>query len=147
MKVVITTRCVRALPSESQGCSSGCRMGSVHDWQGGLEGLPVMLTVDEAARVLRIGRTLAYQLATRFLDGQPDGLPVIRLGGCLRVPRWALVDLIHRNMNGMRHSTGFLYFLRRADVHDQQLLCTFNLLLQVRNGDPLGRFVGAHAIY
>ena len=70
-------------------------MGSVHDWQGGLEGLPVMLTVDEAARLLRIGRTLAYQLATRFLDGQPDGLPVIRLGGCLRVPRWALVELIH----------------------------------------------------
>jgi hypothetical protein len=51
-----------------------------------------MLTVVEAAGVLRIGRTLAYQLASRYLAGEPDGLPVIRLGGCLRVPRSALDD-------------------------------------------------------
>ena len=49
-----------------------------------------MLTVPEAARVLRIGRTLAYQLTSRWLAGEPDGLPVVRIGGVLRVPRRAL---------------------------------------------------------
>ena len=53
-----------------------------------------VLTVEEASRVLRIGRTLGYQLAREYAatDGT-TGLPVIRLGGCLRVPRWALVEL------------------------------------------------------
>ena len=64
-------------------------------FDGSLEGLPAMLTVDEAARVLRIGRSLAYQLATRYLDsGGTDGLPVLRLGGVLRVPGFALRELI-----------------------------------------------------
>ena len=59
-----------------------------------LSGLPLMLKVEEAARVLRIGRTLAYELAGRFQAGDPTGLPVVRLGTCLRVPRWALGELI-----------------------------------------------------
>jgi len=42
------------------------RTGVVLDWS--LEDLPAMLTVEEAARVLRIGRSLAYQLATRYLE-------------------------------------------------------------------------------
>ena len=70
-------------------------MRSVDTPNRSLDGLPEMLTVPEAARVLRIGRTLAYQLASRYLAGEPDGLPAIRLGGCLRVPRWALEDLTH----------------------------------------------------
>ena len=69
------------------------RSESVFD--GSLEDLPAMLTVEEAARVLRIGRSLAYQLATRYLDsGGTDGLPVLRLGGVLRVPGFALRELI-----------------------------------------------------
>ena len=52
-----------------------------------------MLTVTEAARVLRIGRTLAYKLATDFLE-TGEGLPVVRLGGCLRVPRESLRALM-----------------------------------------------------
>ena len=53
-----------------------------------------LLTVEEAAGVLRIGRSLAYQLAGQYdATGGVAGLPVIRLGGCLRVPRWALVEL------------------------------------------------------
>jgi hypothetical protein len=53
-----------------------------------------LLTVEEAATVLRIGRSLAYQLAREYeSSGGLAGLPVIRLGGCLRVPRWALLEL------------------------------------------------------
>lgn len=55
-----------------------------------------LLTLAEAIEVLRIGRSLAYQLAQEYLDsGGTSGLPVIRLGEqCLRVPRWALTELV-----------------------------------------------------
>ena len=58
------------------------------------EGLPDFLTVVEAARMLRIGRTSAYQLAQQWLysDGR-KGLPVVRVRRQLRVPRRALVRL------------------------------------------------------
>jgi hypothetical protein len=53
-----------------------------------------LLTVEEAARMLRIGRTLAYRLAHEYLhSGGTAGMPVLRFGSCLRVPRWALVEL------------------------------------------------------
>ena len=56
--------------------------------------LPPLLTVEEAARFLTIGRSLAYRLAHEYLaSGGTKGLPVIQLGGCLRVPRWALIVL------------------------------------------------------
>jgi hypothetical protein len=58
-------------------------------------GAPAMLTVLEAAEVLRIGRSLAYDLARRYeVTGGVEGLPVVRFGSCLRVPRWALNELI-----------------------------------------------------
>ena len=53
-----------------------------------------LLTVDEAASVLRIGRSLSYQLAAEYeASGGMSGMPVIRIGGCLRVPHWALLEL------------------------------------------------------
>lgn len=55
-----------------------------------------LLTVDEAAEMLRIGRSLAYRLANRYegTEGR-EGIPVIRFGtACLRIPRWALLELI-----------------------------------------------------
>jgi hypothetical protein len=61
-----------------------------------MSGVPAapLLTIDEAARVLRIGRSLAYELARQYdATGGVSDLPVIRLGGCLRVPRWALLEL------------------------------------------------------
>jgi len=60
-----------------------------------LAALPDVLTVEEAARYLRIGRASAYELARRFreTDGR-EGLPVIVLGRSLRVPRHALEHLV-----------------------------------------------------
>ena len=55
-----------------------------------------LLTLSEATAVLRIGRSLANQLAREYLaSGGTSGLPVIRLSEqCLRVPRWALTELV-----------------------------------------------------
>ena len=53
--------------------------------------LPDFLTVEEAARILRIGRTAAYEQTRRFEDTNgEEGIPVIRLGRLMRVPRAAL---------------------------------------------------------
>jgi excisionase family DNA binding protein len=62
---------------------------------GSLDGYPQLLTIDEAAEVLRIGRSLAYGLAREYerSDGR-GGLPVMRFGSLLRVPRWALAELL-----------------------------------------------------
>ena len=55
---------------------------------------PDFLTVEEAARVLRIGRTAACALARRWrvTDGR-EGLPVVSIGRLLRVPRTALEEI------------------------------------------------------
>jgi hypothetical protein len=57
---------------------------------------PRLLTIDEAAaEEMRIGRSLAYVLAHRYeaTDGH-DGIPILRFGSCIRVPRWALLELL-----------------------------------------------------
>lgn len=57
--------------------------------------LPVLLTIDEAAELLRTGRSLTYDLAHRYeASGGTEGLPVLRFGSCLRVPRWALIEYV-----------------------------------------------------
>jgi excisionase family DNA binding protein len=59
-----------------------------------LDELPVFLTVDEAAAVLRIGRTSAYVLCHEWLDSEGrSGLPCVKVGRQLRVPRAALVRM------------------------------------------------------
>ena len=56
-------------------------------------------TVEEAARILGIGRSLAYTEARRYLaTGGQAGLPVIRIGRRLLVPLAAL----ERLMNGVQ---------------------------------------------
>ncbi len=57
--------------------------------------LPEVLTIEEAAKVLRIGRGAAYALARQYLatEGR-EGLPVVRLGRSLRVPRAGLLRLL-----------------------------------------------------
>jgi excisionase family DNA binding protein len=54
-----------------------------------------VLTVEEAAAVLRIGRNAAYALARQWrATGGREGLPCIELGRTLRVPRTALQQLL-----------------------------------------------------
>ena len=57
--------------------------------------LPDLLTVEEAAAVLRIGRTKAYAMSRewRATNGQ-RGLPVVDFGSVLRVPRAALEAMV-----------------------------------------------------
>lgn len=67
--------------------------------RGSLEGQamePEVLTVEEAADVLRISRNTAYTLARLWREtGGREGLPVIELGRNLRVPRSGLERLIN----------------------------------------------------
>jgi excisionase family DNA binding protein len=51
----------------------------------------LLLTVPEAARLLRISRNLAYELVAK------GELPAVRLGRVIRVPRRSLEDWITRN--------------------------------------------------
>ena len=56
---------------------------------------PQTLTVEEAANVLRIGRTAAYALAREWrATNGASGLPVLELGRTLRVPRAALEAML-----------------------------------------------------
>jgi hypothetical protein len=53
----------------------------------------VLLTVEEAARVMRIGRTKAYDMAREWrVTGGKAGLPVVDFGNVLRVPVAALAE-------------------------------------------------------
>ncbi|MBA2304708.1 MAG: helix-turn-helix domain-containing protein [Acidobacteria bacterium] len=57
--------------------------------------LPEMLRVEEAASVLRIGRSAAYDAVTQFeVTGGRQGIPCIRIGRTFRVPRRALLRWI-----------------------------------------------------
>lgn len=66
-----------------------------------------VLTVEEAAGILRISRNAAYALARewRATDGR-SGLPCIVLGRCLRVPRAALLQLLNEPTNASHGTSG-----------------------------------------
>lgn len=53
-----------------------------------------LLTVPEAAKLLRISRNLAYELVARH------EIPAIRLGRVIRVPRHGLETWLARQVNG-----------------------------------------------
>ncbi len=57
------------------------------------------LRVEEAAQVLQISRTSAYELARRWLEsGGRDGLPAVRLGRSIRIPAAALDRLANADI-------------------------------------------------
>lgn len=55
-----------------------------------------VLTVEEAAAILRISRSSAYELARAWRFGDRNGIPVIQVGRRLRVPRSALEKVLAR---------------------------------------------------
>jgi len=60
-----------------------------------IDTLPDMLRVDEAAAVLRISRSRAYDEVAAFQrTGGAEGLPSIRIGRTLQVPKRALLAWI-----------------------------------------------------
>jgi hypothetical protein len=63
--------------------------------EGHRKSLPDFLTVEEAADVLRIGRTSAYRQARRYLaTNGADGLCADRFGKQIRIPRGHLEQRI-----------------------------------------------------
>ena len=60
-----------------------------------LDDFPDLLQVTEAARVLRVSRSSAYAYARLYeVSEGREGLPVIRIGRTLRVPKVALRRVI-----------------------------------------------------
>jgi excisionase family DNA binding protein len=60
-----------------------------------LEDRPRFLRVEEAAAILRISRSAAYEQANIWLaTGGRCGLPAVRLGRSIRVPRAAIERLL-----------------------------------------------------
>lgn len=58
----------------------------------------ILLTVEETAQKLGIGRTLAWKLV------QQGNLPSVRLGRCVRVPREELEAWVKQQSGEIRHS-------------------------------------------
>jgi hypothetical protein len=57
--------------------------------------LPLMLNIDQTCEVLSIGRSLAYAQTRRYLaTAGREGIPAVRIGGALRIPRTALVEML-----------------------------------------------------
>ncbi len=69
---------------------------------------PALLTIEEAAALLRIGRTKAYAMSREWrASGGRSGLPVVDLGGVLRVPLEALEEMtgVHLGAELLRTTT------------------------------------------
>jgi excisionase family DNA binding protein len=57
-----------------------------------LDDLPPFLTVDQAAKVLQLGRSKTYELTVEYdLSAGRTGLPFVWLGKQKRIPRTALI--------------------------------------------------------
>ena len=60
-----------------------------------MAGLPDLLTIEEAARVIRVGRTKAYAMAREWrTTGGKSGLPNIDFGHAIRVPLCQLETIV-----------------------------------------------------
>lgn len=62
--------------------------------------LPPLLTVEQAAKVLQIGRSKAYELTVEYeRTGGTSGLPFVWIGNQKRIPRDALAAFIERQLH------------------------------------------------
>ena len=60
-----------------------------------LDDLPLFLTVDQAAKVLQLGRSKTYELTVEWeRTGGRSGLPFVWFGSQKRIPRAALIRFI-----------------------------------------------------
>lgn len=62
--------------------------GGTGAWIVKVEDLPLLLTVDEAAHLLRIGRNGAYAAVAN------GSIPAVRIGRTIRIPRDALAGFL-----------------------------------------------------
>ncbi|MCU1497586.1 MAG: DNA-binding protein [Acidimicrobiales bacterium] len=59
-----------------------------------IEDPPPFLRVDQAQELTQLGRTQVYEQTRRFLDTDGrEGIPVVRFGRSLRIPKAALLRL------------------------------------------------------
>lgn len=64
------------------------------------EDLPPLLRVEQAAKVLQIGRSKAYELTVEYeRTGGASGLPFIWIGNQKRIPRDALAEYIESQLH------------------------------------------------
>jgi hypothetical protein len=76
--------------------------------------IPPFLTVEEASRLLKIGRTKAYLLTKEWrATGGRSGLPVVDLGDVLRVPGPAIEQML-----GIGLGAPYPTAVRPAGKHD-----------------------------
>ena len=62
-----------------------------------LDDLPPFLTVEQAAKVLQLGRSKTYELTVEWeRSGGTSGLPFVWFGCQKRIPREALVMFVER---------------------------------------------------
>ncbi|MDQ6697279.1 MAG: helix-turn-helix domain-containing protein [Actinomycetota bacterium] len=100
------------------------------------EGLPDLLTVEEAAEILRIGRTKAYDLARRWRSTNgASGLPVLDFGNVLRVPCHALERMIGAEL----HAVGAIRIVESSEPADEQLYPSSETAPTTRRQRPLRR--------
>lgn len=65
-----------------------------------LDDLPVFMTIDQAAKVLQLGRSKTYELSVEWeRSGGARGLPFVWFGHQKRIPRAALEAFIDRTLS------------------------------------------------
>ena len=83
--------------------------------------MPDFLTVEEAAQVLRIGRTAAYEQTKVYrATGGENGLPVVSIGRKLLVPRRQVELLAGGPLSGSDEPPPPKRVARRTIRHDAQ---------------------------
>ncbi len=65
-----------------------------------LDELPAFMTVEQAAKVLQLGRSKTYQLSVEWeRTGRASGLPFVWFGHQKRIPRAALERFINQALS------------------------------------------------